>query len=319
MTISEELFPDLVACHVAQNFWEFKTAVARSFVPLDVRSDRPEPFSGQIRSTAADQVSVSEISAGVHEVHRTQELIGRGNHRYYKLSLQLSGSGIFVQGDQESILMPGDMTIYSTHKPYSLCFEEDFRALVLMFPQHLLDLPVEMVGQLNAVRLPANDVLSGMVAPFLTQMAASLDQLTGATGSRITHSAIDLIATMLSAKLDLDRAGANRHMAMVKQIQEYIEENLSSVDLGPNQIARAHFISTRHLHGIFRDQGTTVSSWIRTRRLDRCRRDLVNPIFRDRPIAAIAARWGFVDAAHFSRVFKATYDQSPSDLRATIE
>ncbi|GAA2788117.1 hypothetical protein GCM10010470_23340 [Saccharopolyspora taberi] len=55
--------------------------------------------------------------------------------------------------------------------------------------------------------------------------------------------------------------------------------------------------------------------WIRQRRLERCRRDLTNPHLRQRPVHAIAARWGFTDPAHFSRIFRAAYGLSPSDYR----
>lgn len=50
-------------------------------------------------------------------------------------------------------------------------------------------------------------------------------------------------------------------------------------------------------------------------RLERCREDLLDPVLSDRPVAAIAMRWGFTDAAHFSRVFKAAYGVTPSELR----
>ena len=39
-------------------------------------------------------------------------------------------------------------------------------------------------------------------------------------------------------------------------------------------------------------------------------------VLAERPVAAVAARWGFVDAAHFSRAFKTTYGVSPSEYRA---
>ena len=60
-----------------------------------------------------------------------------------------------------------------------------------------------------------------------------------------------------------------------------------------------------------------MSTWIRTRRLEQCRRDLHDPAFADRPVSAVAAQWGFVDAAHFSRVFKAAFGVSPSEFRST--
>jgi AraC-like DNA-binding protein len=80
-------------------------------------------------------------------------------------------------------------------------------------------------------------------------------------------------------------------------------------------IAAAHQISTRYLHKIFHDQGLTVAGWIRQRRLERCHRDLADPVLRSHPIHAIATRWGFSDSAHFSRLFRAAYGTSPRDYR----
>ena len=155
-----------------------------------------------------------------------------------------------------------------------------------------------------------------MVAPYLTQLAGNLDQLAGTTGARLAHSALDLVTTVFTRELGLDGVSTDPHRALVQRIRGYIDRNLASTDLGPASIASAHFISTRHLHGLFQEQGVTVSTWIRTRRLEQCRRDLLDPMLADRPVAAVAARWGFVDAAHFSRAFKSAFGVSPSEYRA---
>ena len=47
----------------------------------------------------------------------------------------------------------------------------------------------------------------------------------------------------------------------------------------PERIAKAHFISTRYVHKLFQPEGTTVSAWIRSRRLEGARRDLADPEF----------------------------------------
>ncbi|MEO3823297.1 helix-turn-helix domain-containing protein [Actinomadura sp. B10D3] len=39
---------------------------------------------------------------------------------------------------------------------------------------------------------------------------------------------------------------------------------------------------------------------------------------RDRPVSAIAARWGFADAAAFSRVFRAAYGLPPGEFRLAV-
>lgn len=304
-----------VTTAIANNFNDFRTAVSESFVPLHVTSDRPDPFFGRIRSSNVDDVHVCEVTASKHVVERTPELIARGDRHYYKLSLQLAGTGLLIQDNRESVLQPGDLAIYDTDRPYSLVFDDDFRTMVVMFPQRLIELPSDLVGQLTAVTMSGKQGLGAMIAPFLAQLVGNLDQLAGNTGTRLVHSALDLVTTMLASELDLDHSSGNPHRALMQQIRQFIDANLSSPHLGPTQIAAAHFISTRHLHGIFREQGTTVSAWIRSRRLERCRRDLIDPVYAQHPVAAIASRWGFTDAAHFSRVFKAAFDQSPSELR----
>jgi AraC-like DNA-binding protein len=303
---------------VTREFSEFRSAVSESFVPLQVRSDNPGRFGGRIRMAQLDDVHVSEVSAREHTVERTPELISRGGDgRYFKLSLQIAGSGLLIQDNREAVLHPGDIAVYDTGRPYSLVFDDDFRMMVVMFPQTLLDLPAESIGEITAVRFPGGEGLSGMIAPFLEQMANGIERLSGPTGTRLAHNALDLVTTMFASELGV-LGRPSGHRALTGRIRAYIEENLGDPRLDPAQIAAAHYISTRHLHGISREEGTTVSTWVRTRRLEHCRRDLADPLLADRPIGAIAARWGFIDAAHFSRLFKATFGRSPSDVRAAL-
>jgi len=46
-----------------------------------------------------------------------------------------------------------------------------------------------------------------------------------------------------------------------------------------------------------------------------CRRDLSDPVLAARPVAAIAARWGFSSASDFSRVFRAVHGLPPTEYR----
>jgi AraC-like DNA-binding protein len=56
-------------------------------------------------------------------------------------------------------------------------------------------------------------------------------------------------------------------------------------------------------------------AWIRDRRLERCRRDFANPALEDWSVSAIAARWGLIDPAYFSRAFRAAYGLPPIGYR----
>ncbi|MFF2272462.1 helix-turn-helix domain-containing protein [Agromyces sp. NPDC058136] len=298
------------------DFAQFAGLVSRSFVPLRVHPERPDSFRGGLRTASSDEVHLSVVTADAHEIRRTPELVAGKEARFFKLGLQLSGSGLLIQDGREAVVRPGDLAIYDTNTPYSLVFEERFTTAVLMVPHRLIELPTEAVRGMTATTLSGDEGLARVVSGFLGGLAGQLDQLDGPVGARLARNAVDLVTTMYAQQLDVARDADKPHRPMLRRIQAYIDEHLGSPELNPTSIAAAHFISTRHLHAVFHEEGLTVSSWIRARRLDRCRRELVDPLSAHRPVAQIAARWGFRDAAHFSRAFRAEFGEAPTGVRA---
>ncbi|HET6748267.1 MAG TPA: helix-turn-helix domain-containing protein, partial [Actinomycetes bacterium] len=86
--------------------------------------------------------------------------------------------------------------------------------------------------------------------------------------------------------------------------------------LAPETIAAAHHVSVRYLYKLFEAQGQGVAGQVRRRRLERCRRDLLDPALQARPVGAIGARWGLPDPASFSRAFRDAYGIPPGEYRA---
>lgn len=310
--------PQQLISSVATSFDHWRHLVAESFVPLAAQTRDPDGFHGTLRSRTLDRMSIVEVSATSHEVHRTPALIARASERYFKLNLQLEGTGLLIQDNREAVLRPGDLAIYDTNKPYTLSFEENARLMVIMFPCDALALPTDYVGQLAAVRMAGNTGLSGIVGQFIAQLAGNLDVLSGPSGSRLAANALDLVSTMLHGEMDLAPDRMRPQALLAVSAREYIDANLSDPQLSPASIAAAHFISTRQLHKIFHESGSTVAGWIRSQRLDGARRDLQDPLHAGKPVGAVAARWGFVDAAHFSRTFRDAYGISPSDWRRGV-
>jgi AraC-like DNA-binding protein len=91
---------------------------------------------------------------------------------------------------------------------------------------------------------------------------------------------------------------------------------LDDPELTTATIAAAHYISPRYLQKLFEAEGSTVTDWIRRRRLDHCKRELLDPRNAGESISTIAARWGLADSSHFSRLFRATYGMSPREFRS---
>jgi AraC-like DNA-binding protein len=187
---------------------------------------------------------------------------------------------------------------------------------VLMFPHRELRLPHDAVSEVTARRVSGRTGIGGLVAPLLVNLASRLDEIGGSQSARLANNVVDLLGTLYADLLS--GAGyrpADPMHALLTKIRCFIEDNLDDPDLGPEMVAAACHISVGYLHKLFRAEGTSVSRTIRERRLEQCCRDLAAPGSRGKAVSAIGAHWGFLDAAHFSKVFKATYGVSPTEYR----
>ncbi len=296
-------------------FEEFRAAVSSSFVPLSVSAKRTGPFRGEISTKDAGQLTFAEISANAHDVNRTKDLISDGGAGHYKLSIMLSGRGLLIQDRREMSLHPGIVAIYDTSEPYTLIFDGDIRNFVVMVPKDLIALPQDAVGELTASTDLGDSHLGRTVAEFLLHAPRSLQPSQVSVEHRVSRGAVGLLEALLLSKLGTEGVQQDPRRVLLRKIQDYIEDHLGSADLTLSDIAAAHYISTRHLHGLFQDAGTTASTYIRTRRLERCRDDLIDPLQASQQVSTIASRWGFPDATHFSRAFRTHFGQSPRTLR----
>ena len=102
-------------------------------------------------------------------------------------------------------------------------------------------------------------------------------------------------------------------MTLRAEVEVFIEGRLGDPGLDVRQIAAAHYVSPRTLYRLFDGPGESVAGYIRGRRLDRCRREiLARP---DLPLVAICERWGMGDPKHFARKYRARFGESPQETR----
>lgn len=294
----------------------FGEVASTAFSPLRLDCDRPGGFKGRMRSRLQGEVFVAEVRARAHTILQRPTAESSSTPRV-KVGLSVAGRMVARQAGREATVLPGDMIALSTEHPYDLLLDDDFRALWITFPRSVADVPGADFDQLTATRIAGDDGLAAIVAPMLGRMPDHLDALSSASGHRFINHTVDLLVDTLHERLGTTRetAGDARRAALLAAIHAYIDEHLAEPDLDPAGIAASNYISVRHLHGLFQEQGETVASWIRTRRLERCRRDLADPLARHRTITEIAFGWGFTDPSHFSRLFRTTFGVSPSECR----
>jgi len=297
--------------------------VATTWVPMECRAITPNPdYLGEFRATGLGPMQVVVMDVGPLRVHRTPELISQEDPDMLKLALVRGGNSfVIAQDGRQASVSAGEFAIYDTQRPYEVVCgaSGDWRmqAMTFMFPPSLLPLPRNRIKQLCAVRFQASVGLGDLTSQFLLQLARNVDHYSPAEAARLSTAALEVLATRLAREMDLQDWGtpeARRH-ALLTTIQAFIQQHLGDPGLSPALIAAAHHISLRSLHQLFHDEGLTVAGWIRQRRLEYCRRDLSDPALAPRPVAAIAAKWGFSSAGDFSRAFRAVHGLPPAEYR----
>jgi AraC-like DNA-binding protein len=307
----------------AERFAHWRAAILRLPVPFEIRAATAD-LRAEMTTTDLGPIRVmSLLSHTRYEFHRTRPLIRRSDPEAYRLILAVQGHGALAHEDRHVQLHPGDLVLCDTSRPFGGwrgVSGERVEWLLLTFPRSLLPLPAKIAGRLVGARLPGQSGLGRLASGFLQQVAEQADIAESSDGPRLATAALDLLAALLAHELEAGTMTSpeSRRHALVLQIRDFIVSRLSDPDLSPDIIAAAHHISTRQLHKLFSAQDETVAAWVRSRRLAACQRDLSDPLLREQPVHAIAARWGFTSAAHFSRVFRGANGVTPQDFRRRI-
>jgi AraC family transcriptional regulator, positive regulator of tynA and feaB len=299
-----------------QQFSYWREVLCEAFVLLDpVLKSNATRFRGSVESRSLYSTSQARIASQAQTNSRQWHEIRRNPVEYCFANFQLEGSCVVRQDGREALVGPGNFSVVDTTRPFLLDFREDWSALSFRIPRHQLTsrLTEPRLATARAVR---GDTGLGLVA---SRFAQSLDQLTEdvsvETQEGLSTALNSVIALALGATFeskDADRASVRE--ALRQTVETYIADHLANPELTPESIATRFGISRRTLYSVFEDNSLSVVSLIREQRLLRSARDLLTA--KSGNVLAIAMRWGFNDASHFSRLFKSRFGVSPRDIAA---
>ncbi|MFJ3792297.1 helix-turn-helix domain-containing protein [Kitasatospora sp. NPDC090091] len=293
-------------------------AIAHTFIPLDVRLLEPAPSVGTITSHRLGALQVSLVQAGPQRVVRSGGLIARGGEDHVTLALQHRGTARLVQDGRQVLLRPGTFAVSDAGRPFSKELAEPFSFTAFHWPRAAVGVSDEELRELTATDFGAEGGTAALVAAHLGRLARAVGALDPQTAVRLAATALDLLAVLAQERRGRPPGAepSEAALALLARIKDHILRRLGDPGLDPEQIAAAHHLSVRYLHKLFQCEGITVGRWIQRQRLAMCRRDLARPTARPVTVAAVAGRWGFVSASHFSRSFRAAYGVSPREWQA---
>ncbi|WP_432981172.1 helix-turn-helix domain-containing protein [Dactylosporangium sp. CA-233914] len=241
---------------------------------------------------------------------------GRGGEPMLCLVIQVSGTGILRQRGREAVLSPGDFALCDMTAPYTLRRPGGSIQHIVQIPLAMLGPARPLLAAATARTFPAHgDPTGELVTGYFTRLISQPELRHGLHAATVAEVGVRLLTALLTSQC-AGAAQACEPSTLASSILAYLRERFADPDLCAAQVARAHNISVRYLYVLLGREGITLGEWLRSRRLAAARDELAGRHADRRTIAAVANRWGFADATHFSKVFRETYGMTPRTWRA---
>ena len=243
------------------------------------------------------------------------------------LAMPLEGDMHLAQNDRRSKLAPDDVVFGDPSAFTPLVIHTHSQLLFLGLPDAALRTRMLDSVSPRHARLPPNAVGTRVLAGLLRTVAETMDDMQEEMARPLETTLLDMLAQMLTAANDATPDGAAGG-ALRQGTARTLQADPRRHRAAPR---RSHIDDRRrggggrHLGALraetVRAQRRKFFALLRMRRLERAREDLTDPAHSHLSISDICFRWGFNDAAHFSRAFHDAFGVSPRNFRraATAE
>lgn len=296
--------------------------VCTELIRAQVRTVGKNPgFEGRIERAALPALDVCRVQSTAQSVARTAAMAADTPQEHILVNVQRHGIGYVSQDGKTAKLLPGDLALYSSARPYTLDFEAAFDQTVLILPAQQVHRLVGPVDALYATTLGAQHSPSALLCNLADTV---MHRAQTEPNHRATRQLGQALLHTLAAAVESHRPTQAALPAPRSQLSAYhrarlhaaINQHLADPQLGVDKLAALTQLSPGHIHRLFETEAHTVAATIRLRRLEACRADLADPDLAHHAIGEIAYRWGFNQAAHFSRLFKQAFGLTPGEWRA---
>jgi AraC-like DNA-binding protein len=297
----------------AQRTEAWQDMLSRNFRDWQVPGPVDTAFRARLRHRDVAGLRVVECVCDPCHGRRLKQHVSCDDAAYIGVQVTRSGREVFRRGDEIITVGPGDVVLWTSDRPTEFTVTERLHKISLILPWSELRDRFPRGTELGGTVLDGRSGIGAVLRSQIESLALQLDALETDDLAAVRRATFELLTAALSARIDRSpRPLSRQHLQRVK---DYVLDHLQDEDLSPTTIARAHHISPRYLHLLFAQTSQSVSAYIREERLLRCRESLANAAYRERSVAEIAYQWGFNDPAHFSRVYKQRFGETPGRQR----
>ena len=279
----------------------------------DILSVEQDAFGAVVDLYHGGDLVFGAVSSSAQSTAREIARITEDDIDYYAFQFYMSGQRRAVARGNEVILHNGDLLTVDMTQPIATASTR-YRSLDLGIPRRLLAPLLAAPDAHGGRRHDASQPLAALVRSHLEALYRAAPHMSMAQMETVQSATIALAAAALNGMVAEDQAEQVRKATLLA-VKRYIEDWLHDLTLSPVTVAQRFSISRATLYRIMEPVGG-FATYLRLRRLDRVRLDLISPAKRHLAVRDIAEAWGFVSHSAFSKSFRQRFDHSPRAYRA---
>ncbi len=297
--------------------------------PATLRILKPPKRAAELRNLEFGRVKIFYICYGADVLVSPVTF-----KEHYCIDMPLRGRAWMRSDGFDLIAETGEITVTSPGKAVSYMQEADCGIITVLIPQSLVDAElVRLLGGRPSNPLyfePWVNLNTGNGRSWVGTLVAICLQLGDpesllSRGMLIAEAEQWLLATLLTAlphtysqALSTQKSGKYfpHYLHVIERLVcERLTQNINVDDL-----VAASGMSRRSLFAVFRKYlHASPMGYIRSRRLEAARQDLLRADPALASVTEIAGRWGFGNLGNFSVAYRRTYGETPSNtLRRTV-
>lgn len=270
------------------------------------------PFSASLRHKVIGEINVIESHCDPCTGYRTDRHAALVDEPTVVLLSYLEGGEHIEFGGERYTVAAGDTFVWDSSKETKFEVYESLHKVALAMPSRLLG--HDLLSTLD--RVPRKFGASSGSRFLLGNLIGAVADQEFDDAEIETKTILDAVNAFVMGAVPFEGVPENSLQAHQRQeIKRYVEQHLSDPSLSIGGIAQVHRISKRYLHWLFRDEPMTLNELVIFRRLGRCHDELQNPELEHLHISQIAYHWGFANVSHFSKRYRALYNESPTTTR----
>ena len=288
----------------------------RNMVHVDIEPLDDRPFRASATFLALPGLGVAFGShSDARYVHGKQSVARAGDQ--VVLALVTRGLGHASQLNREVWTHPGNAVMLSATEPTTGTLRGEGASLVMKFPRSAVETLVSDLG--SALVRPidaANEALRLLIGYLRVLLDGQLLTNKDLARAFATH-VLDLAALAIGACGEGREIAGSRGLraARLDSVLRLIRAEYSDPEISSELVAARLRISTRYLHKLLQETGTSFAERVQELRLERAFSLLSGETRAARKVHVAAYDAGFSDLSHFNRLFRRKYGLTPTAAR----